>query len=221
MKKIILSSILLIYVLYGYCQDKKYIMDLLIKSYEDYYNLNNTNINEEPLIESICLAEPEGFDSYFQESFIISTDLTRGRADDSFSFNDSLHSPLTRDLILTSEYGMRGKRKHNGVDFLVNEGDSICSIFCGKVRLAMFDESYGYVVVIRHYNMSETVYAHLSKILVDKDQDVEVGEVIGLGGNTGRSEGSHLHFELRYRGIYPINPVVERKFLKKIKIINN
>ena len=65
--------------------------------------------------------------------------------------------------------------------------------------------------------MSETVYAHLDKILVQVNQEVEVGETIGLGGNTGKSSGPHLHFELRYKG-YPINPIVDKKFLKNIPV---
>ena len=112
---------------------------------------------------------------------------------------------------------MREGRKHFGIDFRLNVGDSVCSVFCGKVRIAKWDNAYGYVVVIRNYNMSEAVYAHLSKILVSPNQEVKVGDVIGLGGSTGRSTGPHLHFELRYKGI-PMNPIINGKFLKHIPV---
>ena len=111
-----------------------------------------------------------------------------------------------------------GGRKHFGTDFRLNVGDPVCSVFCGRVRIVKWDDSYGNVIVIRNYNMSETVYAHLSKTLVSGDQEVKAGEVIGLGGSTGRSTGPHLHFELRYKG-FPINPIVKGKFLTHIPVV--
>ena len=80
------------------------------------------------------------------------------------------------------------------------------SAFDGKVRVVRYDEGgYGYYVVVRHPNGLETIYGHLSKQLVQTDQEVRAGEPIGLGGNTGRSFGSHLHFETRLAG-EAINP---------------
>ena len=73
---------------------------------------------------------------------------------------------------------------------------------------------YGKYVVIRHDNGLETVYGHLSKQLVEENQLVKAGEVIGLGGNTGRSTGSHLHFETRFLGI-AINPIYMFDFPKQ------
>jgi len=73
------------------------------------------------------------------------------------------------------------------------------------VRIAQYSRSYGYVVVVRHYNGLETLYAHLSKLTVKENQDVKSGEVIGLGGSTGHSTGNHLHLEVRYKG-HPLNP---------------
>ena len=66
---------------------------------------------------------------------------------------------------------------------------------------------YGNFVVIRHYNGLETIYGHMSKHLVKPDQEVRAGEPIGLGGNTGRSTGSHLHFETRLCGV-ALNPAL-------------
>ena len=109
---------------------------------------------------------------------------------------------------VTSRFGYRPafKRVHKGLDIKVYTGDTIVSAFDGKVRVVRYDEGgYGYYVVVRHPNGLETIYGHLSKQLVQTDQDVRAGEPIGLGGNTGRSFGSHLHFETRLAG-EAINP---------------
>lgn len=107
---------------------------------------------------------------------------------------------------ITSEYGPRRGRFHHGIDLKVLTGDDIYAAFSGKVRVIGFDRyGYGHYVVLRHENGFETVYGHLSKVRVTENQDVEAGDLIGLGGNTGRSTGSHLHFEIRYLG-NAINP---------------
>ena len=107
--------------------------------------------------------------------------------------------------IMTSDFGPRGGRFHYGVDLDLETGDAVSAAFEGMVRISMYHASYGNVVVIRHNNGLETLYAHLSKREVKSGDHVEAGDVIGLGGNTGRSFGSHLHFEVRYLG-EPINP---------------
>lgn len=109
---------------------------------------------------------------------------------------------------VTSPYGYRPRfrREHKGVDLKLRTGDTVYAAFSGRVRLTNFErKGYGYYVILRHTNGLETVYGHLSKFLVKDDQDVKVGQPIALGGNTGRSFGSHLHFETRYMGV-PINP---------------
>ena len=109
---------------------------------------------------------------------------------------------------VTSPYGYRPRfrREHKGLDLKLQTGDTVYAAFPGRVRLTNFERrGYGHYVILRHPNGLETVYGHLSKILVKPDQDVKVGEPIALGGNTGRSFGSHLHFETRYMGT-PINP---------------
>jgi murein DD-endopeptidase MepM/ murein hydrolase activator NlpD len=102
--------------------------------------------------------------------------------------------------VITSEFGWRRRRPHYGTDINLNTGDTVLSAFDGKVRIARFIHGYGNVVIIRHNNGLETVYGHLSKIMVQPEESVASGMVIGLGGNTGRSYGSHLHFEMRYLG---------------------
>ena len=106
---------------------------------------------------------------------------------------------------VTSGFGPRKKRFHYGADIDLETGDGVGAAFDGRVRIAKKSKSYGSVVVIRHSNGLETYYAHLSKINVEVGEEVFAGQIIGLGGNTGHSRGSHLHFEVRYLG-HPINP---------------
>lgn len=101
---------------------------------------------------------------------------------------------------ITSPYGYRAsfRRMHKGIDVKVYTGDTIYAAFDGKVRIVRYEANgYGNFVVIRHHNGLETIYGHLSKHLVATNDEVKAGEPIGLGGNTGRSFGSHLHFETR------------------------
>jgi len=106
---------------------------------------------------------------------------------------------------ITSEFGERGARYHYGIDVKLYKGQPVQVAFEGVVRIAQYSSTYGNVVVVRHNNGLETLYAHLSARKVRPGDHVEAGHVIGLGGNTGRSTGSHLHFECRYKG-EPINP---------------
>lgn len=132
------------------------------------------------------------------------------------SLNDSIHELTLCDKNscgyvhpflgnVTSSFGPRKRRFHYGIDIDLETGDEVVAAFDGRVRIARKSPSYGNVIVIRHSNGLETYYAHLSKINVETDQLVYAGQSIGLGGNTGRSRGSHLHFEVRYLG-QPINP---------------
>ena len=124
------------------------------------------------------------------------------------------HMP-TPSTKITSPFGPRWRRMHNGLDLKVNIGDTIVAAFDGKVRIVKYERrGYGKYVVIRHDNGLETVYGHLSKQLVEENQLVKAGEVIGLGGNTGRSTGSHLHFETRFLGS-AINPIYMFDFPKQ------
>ena len=107
---------------------------------------------------------------------------------------------------VTSGFGWRRGRNHNGTDIDLQTGDTVRAAWGGKIRYAKYNTSgFGNLVVIRHYNGLETFYAHLSKHLAVPNQIVEAGDPIGLGGNTGHSYGSHLHFEVRFYDI-PMNP---------------
>lgn len=101
---------------------------------------------------------------------------------------------------INSTYKWRWGRQHHGLDIHLQTGDAVIAAFDGVVRYAQYNKNgYGFCVVIRHLNGLETLYAHLSKILVDPNQFVKSGELVGLGGNTGHSQGPHLHFETRYK----------------------
>ncbi len=131
---------------------------------------------------------------------------------------DSLHNGYSMpfDGLITSKYGYRRGRRHNGVDIDLETGDTIYAAFDGKIRYSQFhDHGFGNLVVIRHYNGLETYYGHCSKLLVAPNQDVKAGDPIGLGGNTGRSTGSHLHFEVRFYD-NPINPELIFDFKEKL-----
>jgi murein DD-endopeptidase MepM/ murein hydrolase activator NlpD len=107
--------------------------------------------------------------------------------------------------VITSQFGWRDSAQHNGIDIDLNKGDPVVSAFDGMVRYAGRQGGYGNVIVVRHYNGLETYYAHLWKIKVKPGQVVLAGQLIGLGGSSGHSTGSHLHFETRFKGV-PINP---------------
>lgn len=114
----------------------------------------------------------------------------------------------TTSRVITSNFGSRWGGQHKGLDIKVYIGDTIRSAFSGKVRIVRYEGGgYGKYIVIRHNNGLETIYGHLSKQLVKENQEVRAGEVIGLGGNTGRSTGSHLHFETRLCGV-ALNPAL-------------
>ena len=127
---------------------------------------------------------------------------------DSFRISLKNFCMPTTNRVLTSNFGARWGRQHKGLDIKVYIGDTIRAAFDGKVRVVRYEgRGYGKYVVIRHDNGLETYYAHMSKQLVVEDQEVRAGDPIGLGGNTGRSTGSHLHFETRLCGV-ALNPAI-------------
>lgn len=120
--------------------------------------------------------------------------LTNPQAGEMFVF------PTPPEARVSSHFGPRRRRFHYGVDLALHTGEPIYAAFDGVVRLSKYNGSYGNLIVIRHNNGLETYYAHLSKRHVTPGTQVRAGDIIGLCGNTGRSYGSHLHFEIRYRG---------------------
>ncbi len=133
---------------------------------------------------------------------------SRADVPDSLEIDLRGFSMPTTSRKVTSGFGYRPRfrRMHKGIDVKVQTGDTIYAAFDGKVRIVRYERrGYGKYVVLRHENGLETIYAHLSKYLCDVNEEVKAGQPIGLGGNTGRSYGSHLHFETRVMG-EAINP---------------
>jgi murein DD-endopeptidase MepM/ murein hydrolase activator NlpD len=127
---------------------------------------------------------------------------------DSFRIDLRGFAMPTSSRVITSQFGHRWGRMHKGLDIKVYIGDTIRAAFDGKIRVVNYEgDGYGNYVVIRHNNGLETIYGHMSKHLVREDQMVHAGDPIGLGGNTGRSTGSHLHFETRLCGV-ALNPAL-------------
>lgn len=121
-------------------------------------------------------------------------------------FTDSTYtSPIERHKVITSRYGWRNNRAHNGIDIDLVTGDNVKVMFDGKVRYVNYHSGHGKTIVVRHYNGLETSYSHLSKQLVNVNDKVIKGQIIGKGGTTGNARGSHLHLEISFEGNY-INP---------------
>ena len=111
----------------------------------------------------------------------------------------SYHYPFKGRV--TSKYGPRRRGIHQGTDIDLETGDPIYATFDGRVRHTTYvARGYGHLIIIRHDNGLETFYAHLSEVNVKPGDWVTAGQVIGKGGNTGRSTGSHLHYEMSYKG---------------------
>ena len=113
---------------------------------------------------------------------------------------DQYHCPFQGSVYHRGKFGVRRGRRHQGVDLPLKTGDPVYATFTGKVRVSKYWGAFGNLVVIRHDNGLETFYAHLSEVNVKPGDWVTAGQVIGKGGNTGRSTGSHLHYEMRYKG---------------------
>ncbi len=101
---------------------------------------------------------------------------------------------------ITREYSM-----HGGLDIAANSGTDINVAYSGTVTSTGYSNSYGYYIIVSHNDNIQTLYAHCSKIIASKGDEVSKGDVIALVGNTGRTTGSHLHFEVRIAGCR-INP---------------
>ena len=222
MRKALTSGICIFLFFPLYSQRNVDMADLLIECYELLYAPETLAEVSTPdvVAEFTCMQPPENFyDNFFD--FRIGFDIQQQiREVFKFSFRDSVAPPLSIPLKITSGFGIfRGAgRYHQGLDFDLSIGDTVYSVFCGEVRIETVDPGgYGNVVVVRNYNLSETLYGHLDKSLVKNGQKVTVGEPIGIGGNTGVSTGPHLHFEIRSEG-YSFNPIVNDKFLDKHEV---
>lgn len=104
-----------------------------------------------------------------------------------------------------SPFGYRGHHKHTGTDIKLHKGDTVRAAYSGIVTKASRYCGYGNLVILKHPNSIQTYYGHLSKCLVNAGDSVVAGQIVGLGGRTGRASTDHLHFEIRVCNV-PKNP---------------
>ncbi len=130
-----------------------------------------------------------------------------------FDFSDML-IPVTHEALLGSPYGVRSHRLHRGVDVNVIMKEPIVAAYPGTVIMSKYNKGgYGHYVLVEHENGLQTLYGHLAKRTVKVGDYVYPGDIVGLAGNTGRSSGAHLHFEIRY-GEVNIDPATVVNFPK-------
>ncbi len=190
-----------------YSVEGLYKIDCVYISGFDYYRLWETN-----------KLNPYGFNG---EHYMDSLELILFNEDDLGTW----HSPLDKTIV-TSDFGLRRAVWHYGIDIRVKTGNPVYAAFDGVVRITGYDKrGFGRFILIRHKNGLETLYAHLSKSLTKLGEEVKAGDIIGKGGNSGRSTAPHLHFELRYSG-NAINPnrifdFKENKIISSSYIINH
>jgi murein DD-endopeptidase MepM/ murein hydrolase activator NlpD len=149
----------------------------------------------------------ENEDDILKEALPTTTSIHRKKTDFS-NLNDAINLPLVDNrskkfysfpcegVKVSSRFGPRRNRYHYGIDLSLRTGEPIKAMFDGRVRVAKRAGAYGNLVVVEHDNQLETYYAHLSRINVAPGDEIKAGEVLGLGGNTGRSTGPHLHLEI-------------------------
>lgn len=193
-----------------YLKDKNFDGILNPQMFDRIKEMGNGKFSQ-PWVNTKCYTSPKSSDPH-----LLKDTLWLCLQDDVYT-NFVMPVPGVR----TSPYGPRNGRNHNGLDLDLDTGDTVKTCWSGKVRYAKYnDGGFGNLVIVRHYNGLETFYAHLSKLLVFPNQEVIAGEPIGLGGNTGHSYGSHLHFEIRFFDV-PFNPelIIDVK-KKKIKTDN-
>lgn len=173
----------------------------------DQRRLREAEIKEELQEESL---EYPAVDLYGENSWNSNVNPFSGDVEIPNTYDINLNEfvmPLAKRRV-TSNFGYRRRfgRMHYGIDLGLSIGDTIRAAFSGRVRINSYEgRGYGHYVVIRHPNGLETVYGHNSRNLVREGTIVRAGDPIALGGNTGRSTGPHLHFEVRFMGI-PMDP---------------
>ena len=182
-------------------------ISLIIEEWVENYVVPATyQVNENLTIDCVWVNHHEYFSEWTSRK-INPYDFDGAKYKDTLMvhINDSLSNinwtmPVTNSRI-TSPFGFRRYRWHYGTDLKVYYGDPIVAAFDGIVRIVDYERyGYGRYVVLRHLNGLETLYGHMSKTKVNVGEQVKAGQTIGLGGSTGRSTGTHLHFEVRYQG---------------------
>ncbi|MBL4704005.1 MAG: M23 family metallopeptidase, partial [Flavobacteriales bacterium] len=190
-------------------QDKPQVIDTLINGLDTIYLFENKTWEYSHAINFNGVMTPEIAAAIKGTNLTVDwhNEVTFNYDNDMSILNDSIwlctvdsnysNFCLPSNAPLTSAFKMRGKRFHYGVDLDLEKGDTVRCAFDGIVRYAKYNGAgFGFLAVVRHYNGLETYYAHLSRLDAKPNQRVKAGEVLGLGGSTGRSTGAHLHFEV-------------------------
>ncbi|MBU5486363.1 M23 family metallopeptidase [Clostridium sp. MSJ-11] len=159
--------------------------------------LNNSITYYKDIVNADEVREPEyfaynimnGHDEIWDVSFTIKGE----------NIKDS--NPVLSRGTVSSNFGMRWGRMHNGVDIAAPSGTPIHAILPGKVIYSGWENGYGNVVRIDNGDDTVTIYGHCSKLFAQKGEYVKVGDKIAEVGSTGRSTGPHLHFEVRIKGV--------------------
>ncbi len=166
-------------------------------TYLPIYKKNVDNNHTETAKEAVKTAYDSNwsntvFNTYWKEKLTYPFEI---------SFKEgTFSSPVDHKMVVTSRYGWRRGRAHQGIDIDLKTGDNVKTLLGGKVRYARYHRGHGKTIIVRHDNGLETVYAHLSEYLVKENDIVKKGQVIGKGGVSGNARGSHLHLEVRYMG---------------------
>jgi len=209
MKKTLLLFLLLPLMVFG--QDKRQVIDTLINGNDTIYLFADRTWEYSHALNFNGIMSPEIASKIDGTNLKVDwqNEVTFNYDNDMSILNDSIwlcttdsnysNFCLPSKAPMTSAFKMRGRRFHYGVDMDLETGDTVRAAFDGIVRYAKFNAAgFGYLAIVRHYNGLETYYAHLSRLDAKINQRVKAGDVLGLGGSTGRSTGAHLHFEVRF-----------------------
>ena len=179
-------------------QELKLDTNILVKFFLSYNDKTfHINYNYGTKIDKINLI----YNNHKESTLINPYNIALDSLPDSVRIECSKYCYPTKSKHITSRFGIRGSRFHYGIDIGVKHGDTIRTPFSGIIRYVDYQRGgYGKYIIIRHDNGIESIMAHFSRTLVKIGQRVEAGDVIGLGGSTGRSTGPHLHLEFRLLG---------------------
>lgn len=144
----------------------------------------------------------ENITSTFVKKMQLNTDIPNGRPVGKYRFRDTSSYGLRLDPITKSVFEF-----HTGMDMAGNPNELIYSTADGIVHKVFYDPGYGHTVIIRHPSNYYTLYAHLSKPLVQVNQIIKKGNIIGLMGSSGRVTGTHLHYEVLLPNMDKVNPL--------------
>lgn len=182
--------------------DTQYYKSILLNNTGAYMNIENGDIISESLYNDLFQIEDEDEHDHWDCSTLNPYKDLEIPTPFEIKFDQSTFTPPVEGrLVVTSRFGKRRRGPHKGIDLDLEIGDNVRSMLPGKVRYVGYRRGHGKTIVVRHANDIETVYAHLTNYSVEENEEVKEGQIIGTGGITGNARGSHLHLEVRYKGM--------------------